>query len=201
MHNYIEYFDLPIGVIIALMVIFGIMQGIGEFLEFKGQVVPEIMKVRKLIKAKREERKKEKEAYKQVPQLLMETKSLLEDVKQHYSEDNISKRNGWMNWVNHQADVYDSSIAELKSTMVKLLVDNKRNYLLDFTSRAADMSCPMSKEQYQRFYNVHKEYEEILEENGMTNGQVDVAYNVVQKSFEERLTKHLFIEDTYEFSH
>lgn len=206
MHNYLEYigefFDkLPLEVIAAAMIIFGIMQGIGEVLEFKGKIAPEILTIRKVIKR----RKEEKKAYREVPKLLAETKSLLEDVKSHYSADNITKRDEWMNWVNNQAGVYDKSIAELKETMnennkitLDLLIDSKRNYLLDFTSRAIDMNCPMSKEQYQRFYVVHEEYEDILKEHGMTNGQVDVAYEVANKSFAERLKNHAFIEDTYE---
>lgn len=200
MHNYLEYigelFDkLPLEVVAVAMIIFGFMQGIGEILEFKGKVAPEIMTIRKVIKRKKEE----KAAYREVPKLLTETKILLEDVKSHYSADNIAKRDDWMKWVNSQAEVYDKSIAELNDTMLKLLIDNKRNYLLDFTSKAVDMSYPMSKEQYQRFYIVHEEYEDILKEHGMTNGQVDVAYEVANKSFEERLKNHAFIEDTYEY--
>ena len=202
MHNYLEFFNLPEGKLLILMMIFGLMQGIGEFLEFKGQVVPEIMKVRKFFKR----RKDEKEAYREVPKLLTETKTLLEDVRQHYNVDNITKRDKWMEWVNSKAQVYDDSISEIKDVMSKnnkitldLLIDSKRNYLLDFTSKAADITYPLSKEQYQRFFNIHKEYEDIIEENGLVNGQVDVAYDVVTKSFEERLAKHAFIEDSHEF--
>ena len=193
MHNYIEYFSLPVSVMVTLMIIFGIMQGIGELLEFKGKVVPEVMKIRKYFKRKKEE----KESLREVSIVLKEVKTLLNNVEQHYSTDNIAKRDNWMDWVNAKADVYDTSISELKETLVKLLIDNKRNYLLDFTSKAVDANYPLSKEQYQRFYNVYKEYEEILKENNMTNGQVDVAFDVANKSFEERLKNHAFIEDTH----
>ena len=66
MHNYIEYFKLPLWLIMSLMIIFGFMQGIGEFLEFKGKVVPEIMKIRKRIARK----KREKEAIRKLPDFL-----------------------------------------------------------------------------------------------------------------------------------
>ena len=200
MHNYLEFYNLPMNTILILMIVFGIMQGIGEILEFKGQVVPEIMKVRKYFARKKEE----KAIYREIPKLLTETKNLLEDVKSHYSADNITKRDDWMKWVNNQASVYDKSIAELKDAMsennkitLDLLIDSKRNYLLDFTSKAIDMTYPLSKEQYQRFYNVHEDYEEILKKHGRSNGQVDVAYEVATKSFEERLKNHAFIEDTH----
>ena len=199
MQNLIKFLEeiegVPFGLILGLMAVFALMQATGEFLELKGKIVPEFMKVRKYFKR----RKEEKESMRKVPETLKKVETLLSNVEEHYSSDNISKRNKWMEWVNKQADVYDVSIAELKQTLIKLLVDNKRNYLLDFTSKAADMSYPMSKEQYQRFYTVHAEYEEILKENDMTNGQVDVAYDVANKSFAERLRNHAFIEDKQDY--
>ena len=199
MHNYIEFFEATPGwVVISLMLMFGVMQGIGEVLEFKGKIVPEFMKVRKFFRRKKEE----KETMRKIPETLNKVETLLNNVDQHYSADNITKRDKWMEWVNNQATVYDTSIAELKSALdenskitLSILIDSKRNYLLDFTSKAVDLNYPLSREQYQRFYNVHEEYEEILEKNHMTNGQVSVAYDVVTRSFEERLKKHAFIED------
>ena len=221
MHNYIEYFNLPLWLILALMIVFGVMQGIGEFLEFKGKVVPEIMKVRKRVAR----RKREKEAQRKLPDFLdkyestlqevvttlSDTRDLYKDIQSHYSADNIAKRDGWMQGVNMKFDdLYarqeerDARDIQMNEKMDKnneitlaLLIDNKRNYILDFTSKAVDLSYPLTKEQYQRFFNVHKEYEEIIEENNMVNGQVDVAYDVVSKSFEERLKRHAFIEDTH----
>lgn len=201
MLNYIEYLDehldIPAsGFVIALVGLFFILQLVGEFLEKTGKIVPEFLKLRKYFKRKKEER----ESLRRVPETLKKVEALLHTVDSHYSADNITKRDNWMGWVNHQAGVYDTSIAELKATMVKLLIDNKRNYLLDFTSKAVDISYPMSKEQYQRFYNVYEEYEEILKDNDMTNGQVEVAYEVANKSFEERLKRHAFIEDMRDYS-
>lgn len=244
MHNYIEFFeDLPFWTVAGFMLLFGLMQGIGEFLEFKGKIVPEFMKIRKFFKRKKEEReaigkmpeivKEHKQVmkdiqlvmtdYKQLVEcnkkltkdnivmsdLMVETNRLLKDIDKHYSADNIAMRDEWMKEVNEHIAESDKRRKEQNQIMnnlaekldknnadtLKILIDNMRKELLDFTSKAADISYPLSKEQYQRFYNVHQEYEDILKENGMTNGQVDVAYNVATKSFEERLKKHAFIED------
>lgn len=247
MLSYIEYLiknlGVPTSIALILVVLFFIIQMIGELLEFKGKVVPEIMKVRKYFRRKQEEH----DAIRQMPEVLQEhrqmmidNKQIMEDYKRlaednkclvdvnnkmittieesnnlmkeissHYSTDNIAMRDGWMREVNeHIAESENRRreqallMKELKDKLDKnnadtlsILIDNKRNYLLDFTSKAVDMSYPLSKEQYQRFYNVHREYEDILAKNGMTNGQVDVAYDVATKSFEERLKKHAFIED------
>lgn len=225
MHNYIEFFDkIPFWIIVALMAVFGLMQGIGEILEFKGKVVPEILQVRKLFAR----RKREKEAFRKMPDFiekyekkfdetsatLVEVQSLLKDVKEHYSEDNIAKRDGWIKEVNEHIAESDrirdeqnkmmSALAEKldknNADTLSLVIDNKRNFILDFTSKAVDLSYPLTKEQYNRFFNVYKEYEEIIEENHLVNGQVDVAYNVVTKSYEERLKNHAFIEDSHGYN-
>lgn len=212
MLDYIEYFGIPASTAMVLAGFFFMLQIIGKILEVKGKAVPEIMKISNYFKR----RKKEKETlskmtdfmekYEAVPQTLSDVQSLLKDVREHYDADNITKRNQWMEWVNNQATVYDTSISELKSALdennkitLSILIDNKRNFLLDFTSKAADLSYPLTKEQYNRFFTVYDEYEKIIAQNNMVNGQVDVAHEVVSRSFESRLRNHAFIEDTHSY--
>ena len=45
--NYIEFLGLPEKIAISIIALFFVMQIVGEILEFKGRVVPEIMKIRK----------------------------------------------------------------------------------------------------------------------------------------------------------
>ena len=89
MINYIEYLGIPLKIAIVLVVIFFVMQAIGEFLEFKGKVVPEFFKIRKWLTR----RKREKA---EATQTLKDVQVLLNDVNGHYSADNIAKRDGWM---------------------------------------------------------------------------------------------------------
>lgn len=58
MISYLEYLNAPAKVGCAIIACFIIMQVIGEFLEFKGKVVPEFLKIRKFFlrhKAEKEE--------------------------------------------------------------------------------------------------------------------------------------------------
>ena len=198
MLEFIEYINLPTGVAFSLVGIILLMNAIGEFLALKGKIVPEYIQMRKYFKRKREER----ETLKKIPETLDNVQALLDNVNQHYSADNITMRNSWMEWVNKQANIYDVSIAELEKKMDKnneitlsLLIDNKRNFIIDFASKAADLSRPITREQYRRFFKVHKEYEELIAANGITNGEVDVAYRIGEESYEERTKKHAFLED------
>lgn len=244
MHNYIEFFDsMPVWVIIGLMLIFGILQGIGEILEFKGKVVPEIMKVRKIFKRKKEERiaisqmpemvKEHKQLMKDTQQMMVdykqliecnkqltkdnsamsetiiETNRLLKDIDKHYSADNIAMRDGWMKEVNeHIAESNErrnkqneaiNALAEKldknNADTLSILIDNKRNYIIDFATKKSDINVPATREEYKRFFKVYSEYEKIISENKMTNGEVEIAHRMGIESYEERTKHHAFIED------
>lgn len=213
MHNFIEYFDkyLPLWVVAALMLGFGIMQGIGEFLEFKGKVVPEFMKIRKKIARQ----KKEKEALSQmtdllpslrmVPETLEKTTELLRNVDKHYSSDNIAMRDKWMSGV-------DSNIDEIHQTMKEVIakldrnsedtlairIENMRSTIIDFASYVSDGDRPVTKEQFARVFKMYKEYEGIITRNGLTNGEVDIAIRIVKDAYEQHLRAHSFIEDSWD---
>ena len=244
MQKYIEFFDnMPSRVVFCLMILFGVLQGVGEILEFKGKIVPEFMKVRKYLKRKKEERaamssmpemvKEHKQLmadtqimmadYKELiecnkrltkdnsnmSELIVETNRLLKDIDKHYSADNIAMRDGWMKEVNehiaeseHRRNKQNELINALAEKLDKnnadtlaILIDNKRNYIIDFADKKADINVPATREEYKRFFKVYDEYERIIEENDMTNGEVEIAHRMTVESYEERTKHHAFIED------
>ena len=202
MINYIEYLGIPLKIAIVLVAIFFAMQAIGEFLEFKGKVVPEFFKIRKWLTR----RKREKA---EAAQTLKDVQVLLNDVNGHYSVDNIAKRDGWMQWVNNRAEVYDESIKQLREALtevVQALKDNtklteeifiqsSRDRIIDFATKTSDESIMVSREEFNRIFKVYDKYEKFLGEHEMTNGEIDIAYQIIKESYEQRLRDHAFIED------
>ena len=71
--------------------------------------------------------------------------------------------------------------------------------IADFTSKAVDMSYPMSREQYQRFYNIYSEYEEILTVFVVLQCllQIDREQLILIVTYKLIFAKHLF--DYYEY--
>lgn len=193
-----EYLGIPAIVIGAFVVLFLILQVIGEILEFKGKIVPEFLKVRKYFKRKKEERRKKKE-------LLENVQKSLDEINAHYSADNIAKRDEWMAWVNQRAEVYDTSVsefAELKETLITnnaltldLYINFNRNRIIDFASKVINENIAVSREEFNRIFKVYNEYEAILEQHGKTNGEVDVAYRIIEEAYENHMKNHTFIED------
>ena len=194
----IEYIGLPAGVAIVLVGVVLFLNAIGEILSLKGKIVPECIQMRKYFKRKHEE----KETLKQIPETLSHVKSLLDNVNQHYSDDNIMMRDKWIENVNHKLDTNDQLIKQLMTMMEKnnadtlgLVIDGKRNFIIGFAQMVADGKQPVTREQFNRFFKEYYRYEEILAENGMTNGEVDVAFRIGTEAYEDHLRNHTFLEN------
>ena len=202
MLNYIEYLNLPTKVALAIVTLFLILQIVGEIMEFTGKVVPEIMKIRKYFKRKRKEKEEKEQTFEAV-------KKLLSDVNEHYSVDNIAKRDSWMCWVNERAKVYDNTIVEFTdkiSGVTRALNDNtkmteemfiqsSRDRIIDFATKVQDKNVLVSREEFNRIFKVYDKYEKFLETRKLTNGEVDINYQIIKESYEEHLRNHTFIED------
>lgn len=205
---YLEYLSAPTKLGLVIIGLFAAMQLVGELLEFKGKVVPEAMKVRKYFSRRRTEAKETAET-------LRDVKRLLGDVDKHYSADNIAKRNSWMDWVNGRADVYDSSIVEINKTLEavadalkdntkmteEMFVQSSRDRIIDFATRVSDDGAMASREEFKRIFKVHRKYEAFLNDHDLTNGEVDIAFQIIREAYEHRLKNHTFIEDMRGYSH
>ena len=202
MISFVEYLNVPARIAICIVGIFFVLQIIGELLEFKGKVVPEFVKVRKYFARKKTEKL-------ETAQTLKEVKTLLNDVGSHYSEDNIDRRNRWMQWVNDKTEVYDKSIDKLKAALSnvaqvlkdntkmteEMFVQNSRDRIIDFANKAGDKEAVVSREEFNRIFKVHKKYEDFLTERNLTNGEVDIAYRIIKDSYEGHMRNHSFVED------
>lgn len=215
MLNYLEYLNSPIKVTTFLVGVFLAIQIIGEILEFKGKVVPEFIKIRKYFARKRKERQALSQMtvlldeHNQMAQTLKEVNRVLADIDKHYSKDNIAMRDGWMKEVNEhivnsekKRSEQDALMRELSEKLdrnnadtLAILIDNKRNTIIDFASYVVDDKCSVTREQFNRIFKLYKEYEEIIDQNGMTNGEVDIAYRIITEAYENHLKNHTFVEN------
>ena len=198
MLNYIEYLNVPAKIAITLISAFFIMQLIGELLEFKGKVVPEFIKIRKYFKRKKQERA----TLVNVQETLTQVKSSLDAMNVHYSTDNIKMRDTWIQRVNDSFDRYDKRLEELSVKLDKnnedtteILIENMRSTIISFAAAVSDSNTMATREQFNRVFKIYHRYEGLIAENGLTNGEVDIAYRIIQESYETHLRNHSFIED------
>lgn len=198
MIDYVEHINIPTKVAIAVIALFFIMQLVGEFLEFKGKVVPEFVKIRKIFAR----RKKERLMMQKMEKTLDQVQLTLDDLNRHYSTDNIHMRDEWIKRVNTKLEQYDISMAELdrkldknNSDTLSILIDNKRNAIISFASLVIDENKPVTREQFNRIFKLYQEYEAIIQSNGMKNGEVDIAIRIIREAYENHMRSHTFIED------
>lgn len=215
MLNYLEYLNTPIKVTTFLIGVFLCIQIIGEILEFKGKVVPEFIKIRKYFARKKKERQALSkmivllDEYNQMAKTIVEVNRVLADIDKHYSKDNIAMRDNWMREVNEHIANSDKKRSEQDALMrelsekldknnadtLSLLIDNKRNTIINFASYVVDDKCSVTREQFKRIFKLYKEYEDIIAKNSLTNGEVDIAYRIITEAYENHLKNHTFVED------
>lgn len=193
---------VPGSVAVVIAGIFATLQIIGEVIEALGKHAPKLLHVRKVI-AEHLDRKRKKQ------QLLENVSVLLQHVHEHYSADNIAKRDAWMDWVNQRAVVYDNTIVSVTNsldalsdalekntkTTEELFIESSRDRIIDFASKVANPMSYASREEFHRIFKVYDKYERFLAERGLTNGEVEVSYETIQEAYRARLASRNFIED------
>lgn len=198
---------VPAIIVTAVLVIFLIMQVTGEIIEWTGKVAPRFLKIRKIFKERKMQKIKQRQQLEQLPEmfaLLAQVKVTLDNVNSHYSEDNITHRNQWMDtvnrnieWTQERARVYDNSVADLialRSSVDKLseftckqIKEDYRNRILDFAHRlrnARNKPEPerCSEEEFTKIYATYDDYEAFLEYTNDENHQVDDAMETIRRA-------------------
>ena len=196
--NILEYLKIPGVAIVVIATIFVVLQIILLILEVKGKIVLEGINIKRRIQNKNKKKQEQTE-------LLKEVKALLQDVGSHYDEDNIAKRNEWMQWVNDRANVYDDALERLlllqdklnenNEITLDLYINTNRNRILDFARIVADNNALVSREEFNRIYKINNEYHAILAKYNKENGEVDTAMRIIDEAYDYRMRNHSFIED------
>lgn len=198
MIEYIEYLNVPTKVALSIVALFLITQVVGELMEVQGKVVPEFVKIRKYFSRKKQER----EILRQVPETLREVQQSLSEFKSHYDTDNIRMRDNWIKSVNESLKENDKWIKEFDKKLDKnnadtlsLLIENKRNTVIAFASKVVDENSSVTREEFTRVFKLYKEYEDIIKDNNLTNGEIDIAYHIIMDAYETHMKNHSFVED------
>ena len=198
MERFLEFFRITGPWAAGLLGFWIILNIIGEICEKKNKIVPEFMKIITHIKKKNEEKLKRKT-------LLVEVRSLLEDVNKHYNKDNIERRDAWMKKVDDSIEDCQKTaeeVAKMKLSLNynseltnKLYLSSTRNRILDFAELAAKEDTPLLRESFTRIFKDYEEYEAFLKQHNMKNGEVEAAYKIIVEEYERRLRSQSFIEE------
>lgn len=199
---YLEYLHVPMvwgGICIAVLLV---MNFIGEVLEFAGKVSPEFLKMRKYFARKRRER----ETLAALPDTIAEVNKTLAEIKVHCNAESISKRDRWMQsvdsrqerdhkWIESLSEI----LTQIQATVLSIRIENMRSEIIAFSSMVIDPEAPATRDQFDRIFRLHADYEAILKEHNKTNGETTLAMHIIKEAYEERMRNHCFIEDVRGF--
>lgn len=197
--QYLEYLKTPGWMIVGILIILVVANVIGTILDLKGKVVPEYINIRGYFRRK----KAEKNALQHLPDIITKLQdfdmtklqSTIQEFNSHYNTDNINKRDSWMSTVDQHMHNSEPILNEIKSDLLELKIEHMRSVILDFAARVIKEDYPATREQFNRIFKQYSRYEEIIEQNQLTNGEVDIAYQIIKEAYQSRLRDSSFIED------
>ena len=180
--QYIDYLNLPQKIVLVLVILFAVSQVIGAIINIKGGVAPGILTISKKIKEKHEYN----EQLKQLPALMAQTQKEMAEIAKRHEEDT--------EMFLKQFEAISTCLDKNTKDTTQILIESKRNAIIDFASACAN-ERPYTREQFHRIFKTYEEYESLIEENGLTNGEVEISIKIIRDEYEKRTREHTFIED------
>lgn len=197
MINTMEFLKMPAYITMFVAAIFFVVQVADMIISTKKKIIPEFIS----IKQRCERKKKEREALEKLPNTISEVKTLLNDVNQHYSADNITKRDNWIAEVdtklNDNANSYKDlkeDVKDLKDMVLNILVESKREAIVRFAERVVDDKS-VSREQFERMLKVYQEYEVLVADHQIPNNVLCISVEIINEAYKKHLQEHSFLED------
>ncbi len=79
-----------------------------------------------------------------------------------------------------------SDLAELKTMFIDREIDTMRWEIINFSTKISEgQSC--NKDSYKHCLRIFEKYEKLLEDNNMTNGEVNLSMDIINESYKEKL--------------
>lgn len=203
----------------VVLVLLALSQLVGQIIEWCGKTSPVFLKVFKWLWEKHKEKVDKRAA---ADQIVADVKVLLENVNQHYSEDNITKRDGWMQsvntdltWMHERAVVYDASIelltAEMNNMSATLVAASEqlerlrkqneedhaqriRNKIIEFAGKIVRPDYQATKDEFNYIFRIYNEYEEYITTHHITNDQINTCIEIIRDEYTDYLRHNRFLE-------
>lgn len=138
----------------------------------------------------KENEKEEKEDRTEQRFVAIEEKLDKDYVRIQKSESHLYEMSEHMKDINRKFD-------DLNNMLIDLRLETMRGRILDFAPLAMDLTHLQSKERYTEIYKVHADYMQLIKQTGKENNFESYNFELIEKSFEQRMINQLFTEDRY----
>lgn len=93
----------------------------------------------------------------------------------------------------------ENTVNDVVQTLIDIRIENMRNTILDFASECTVPSRRFSREKFKNVMKLYTTYEKYVEDNGRTNDEVNISYDIICKQYEKCVKEHLFLEDSLDY--
>lgn len=182
MLNYLEILSFPEWLILIVIGLAVIAEVIGWISKIWGVIAPKIFKI-----STSSSRKKE------IEKVILSNQQEINLLKKRHEED-MKKSEEMDGYLKDEINKTNEKLDNLNNLVLNMRIDGMRKTLLDFASAVgADRKC--TREQFDEIFLTYQDYEDILKENNMTNGRVDISMEIIREKYKNNILHGGFLED------
>ena len=89
-------------------------------------------------------------------------------------------------WHNNEISKISKGIDDIKDTLLEDNIEKKRKSILDFCSSLSNEQ-KQNSEAFNDIFRTYADYEQILKDNGMENGQAEESMKFIREKYQEKL--------------
>ena len=90
------------------------------------------------------------------------------------------------NWQYNEISKISRGIDDIKDTLLEDNIEKKRKSILDFCSSLSN-DQKQNSEAFNDIFRTYADYEQILKDNGMENGQAEESMKFIREKYQEKL--------------
>lgn len=169
----LEYLNAPMWVIIIIVLLVVLVEITKGISYLWGVLAPKILKIQTSASRR-----------KQLDDIIIANQ---EEIKLLRSEQ-LSNKN--------DIECLSDKIDKCLDMQLKRTLEEKRMRIIDFASAVAS-GRPYTREQFNEIISLYDEYEEIIKENSLTNGRVDISIEIINQKYKENILNGGFLEEKY----
>ena len=101
-------------------------------------------------------------------------------------EERIATLENHDKWQYNEISKISQGIDDIKNTLLEDNIEKKRKSILDFCSSLSN-DQKQNSEAFNYIFRTYADYEQILKDNGMENGQAEESMKFIREKYQEKL--------------
>lgn len=185
MLNYLETLNTPEWIVLIIVFLIVIVEIIKIISTLWGVIAPKIFKI-----STNASRKKE------IEKIILSNQEEIQKIKEEQLKDREASKKADKD-LKEGLSKTDEKLDKINDLVLSMRIENMRKTLLSFASEAGGGNKKHTKEQYEEIFSLFQDYEELLKENGMTNGRVNISMEIIKEKYKHHILHNSFLDSEF----